>query len=1019
MSTISRCFALLAALCSLTAPAVAEDAPPVVHTLLRPGNVVVSGFSGTRLADPTQTSATASADGITLDANGASLRILSVDTGGPTGDPLRNAREVAAYSARTLGQVFGIALNDAVDPATKTPAPNIYATASSAYGLNIVLPPATQDGWPRRTLGGDPQASWMAGQWGDGIDANGKPLAGGPGSIWRIDGTTGKITLLATIATSGKPNAAAGLGNIAYDPVSHQLFVSDLESGLIHRLSLTGEDLGTFDHGVAGRKAAGFSEVPDDPTARADIKSNQFRSDDPNTWGFAQPSRRVWGLNVSAGRLYYAVADGPEVWSVGLNSDGSFGTARREIILPQDKDPFEISDISFDSRGWIYLAQRPPVTGTSDYLFLAAEAPARVLRYKPNPATHAWDTVPDEYPVGLTKDRRQTDGGVALGYGYSPDGKLDPGTCDGTLWTTGDDLDRSPRKTAALGSTSDAPDAATGLNISGLQWSPTDPKAVAKETVRFAEFDGLEPTAPTRGHVGGVRVFKLCGNATASATPVVTEDQVTTGALPPVDLELDKIAVGDCRVGRLCRIEVKIWNRGTTRYSGPILIADALSKAGARLVDSGPSRWICGAGGTDVSCRHPGLDIEPGFSTSLYLDYRLPERWPYPEFADCVDLVWGNDPQSPQVIVALEVELARLGLYKGEVDRIKGPRLTDAIKIYQQRHGLAANGEITSELLEAIIGHGINLPPDRLRPHPKACARFTVDVPTTTTTVTYEPPPPIINVVAPPIFVTTVITPSCPIGFWDRYGTCVRTCPWGFHAFGDRCVPDGGFVCRGGWFVGGDCTCPVGFRAESGPRGVTCRPRGGPVVGCFGGLQTGGTCFCPSGTVLRGGRCVAFGGPIVRPGFGPIPGPVPGFGPGPQRPCPPGFRPFDGRCIVANRPLPLQPPLPGGPRPNDRNPQVAPVNCPPGTVRRGPTCVSVQQARPRPPQDFRPRPDRHPDVQRPMQQRPQVQRPRVERPATVRPPVQRQNVQRQDIQRPQVRSAPPPCRRLPNGQCAH
>jgi hypothetical protein len=649
----------LAAPAPATAPAPTPETN-LPHGLVRPGNLVVTGFSGTRLANPGIEGARADADAVTIETNGAALRVLDVSgVGAASANPATDATEVAAYPARSIGQVFGVALDDATDPATKVPAPNIYATATAAYGLNIVLPPIDDGGWPRRTLAGDPAARWMDGQWGIGLGADGKPVTGGPGSVWRIDGVTGQVTLFATIATGGRPTGAASLGAIAYDATSHQFFVSDLESGLIHRLSLAAVDLGSFDHGLTARRASQLADVPDDPSTSADITSIHFRADDPNTWGFAQPSRRVWGLNVSAGRLYYAVADGPEVWSVAIRPDGDFGDARREIVVPADQGPFEITDVSFDSRGWIYLAQRPPVTGTDDYLMLTAQAPAKLLRYRPDPATNSWTEVPDEYRVGLTADRRQSDGGVALGYGYASDGKIDFGTCDGTLWATGDDLDRSPRRTARAGA-SDAPDGSVGLNVSGLQGSPTDPAVLTPQALRFADYDGLLPTSPTRGQIGDVRVFKTCGSPAASASGTVVETDTGNTA---IDLDIEKIARGPCRVDGICHIELRIWNRGTARYSGPLTIADRLEKAGARLVDTAPSRWQCGQGGSDISCRHPAVEIRPGFTTSLFLDFRLPRGWPYAQFADCADVVWFDDLTAPETIVAVEIELARLRIF--------------------------------------------------------------------------------------------------------------------------------------------------------------------------------------------------------------------------------------------------------------------------------------------------------------------------------------------------------------------
>jgi hypothetical protein len=57
--------------------------------------------------------------------------------------------------------VFAITLDDA-------PAPNIYLGATSAFGLQIVIPDADGDGRPERVKTGQPGAAFMAGQWGKG-----------------------------------------------------------------------------------------------------------------------------------------------------------------------------------------------------------------------------------------------------------------------------------------------------------------------------------------------------------------------------------------------------------------------------------------------------------------------------------------------------------------------------------------------------------------------------------------------------------------------------------------------------------------------------------------------------------------------------------------------------------------------------------------------------------------------------------------------------------------------------------
>src|SRR5690606_32923634 len=88
------------------------------------------------------------------------------------------APELRLVLAREVGQIFGVTLDDAEYP-------NIYLTATSAYGLPIVADDADDDGRPERLLEGEAGARFMDGLWGP---------SGGPGSIWKVDGVTGEVT---------------------------------------------------------------------------------------------------------------------------------------------------------------------------------------------------------------------------------------------------------------------------------------------------------------------------------------------------------------------------------------------------------------------------------------------------------------------------------------------------------------------------------------------------------------------------------------------------------------------------------------------------------------------------------------------------------------------------------------------------------------------------------------------------------------------------------------------------------
>ena len=264
--------------------------------------------------------------------------------------------------AGDIGQVFGTALDS--DTANKTP--NIYAAATSLFGLQIV---SAEGG---RLVKGEPGARWMPGQFGTG---------GGPGSIWKIDGTTGTVSLFANLKHGDKDNSGPGLGALAYDPDSDQIFAADLEFGLIHRLGRDGHDRGTFDHGVSGRKAAGLDAIPYDASSRASIERPEFDIEDPFSWGFADARRIVFALAVANKRLYYSVEKPLQIWSVGINADGSFADDPRiEIEVTGSPSANLVTDIAFDGPDKLYLSQRSELAGSYDQAANSSRAPLLVER---------------------------------------------------------------------------------------------------------------------------------------------------------------------------------------------------------------------------------------------------------------------------------------------------------------------------------------------------------------------------------------------------------------------------------------------------------------------------------------------------------------------------------------------------------------------------------------------------------------------------------------------------------------
>ncbi|PLX38716.1 MAG: hypothetical protein C0606_06540 [Hyphomicrobiales bacterium] len=406
--------------------------------------------------------------------------------------------------AGVIGQVFGLAYDDGRGLDGSAPvgtSPNLYATATSFFGIQIVAPDADADGRPERLRNGQPGATFMEAQFGA-ADA-------GPGAIWKIDGTTGSVSLFARVPSNSGP----AFGNIAFDGRHRQFFVSDLDNGLIWRFSIDGKLLDSYDHGTVGRPAAGAAPLADDGSIM-NIFNPAFDSQNPDTFGYTQDARRVYGLAEYRGRLYYSVGTTAQIWSVGLAADGAvLGDARLEIDLPSGGQPVgkgAVTDIAFDSEGMIYLAQRGALRNAYDYSSFADAGGSAVLRYyeanNGNPQAPVWVQVPQSYAIGAQKPHRRSTGGIDLQYGYHDDGRIDRRSCEATFFATGDDLMND-------GSIVANPSQAPQPSVHGTQLTDktlVQPYNEPPGGSWFFDFDGETIDPHLTGHVGDVEVWRPC-----------------------------------------------------------------------------------------------------------------------------------------------------------------------------------------------------------------------------------------------------------------------------------------------------------------------------------------------------------------------------------------------------------------------------------------------------------------------------------------------------------------------------
>jgi hypothetical protein len=433
------------------------------------------------------------------------------------------------------------------------------------------------------------------------------------------------------------PHSGPGNGGQVFDRATQQFFVSDLDSGLIYRLDINGTVLDAFDHGTSARPLRGLPAVADDGSAM-DIGSPSFNSEDPTTWGYTQRERLVWGMAIHGGRLYYAVADGPQIWSIGIRLDGTFANDPRwELDVTGLASADAVTDIDFDGQGRMVLAQRGAQHGSYDYTIFAEPGTASVVRYRreipDDPATPGtWVEVPEEYAVGFRPDGHNANGGVALGYGYDDNGMIRPNSCGETLWSTGEALRDNPALAEQL---------ATGgpPTVDGLQGNGVDLVRPANDPPfqsYFADYDDDYSDQSAAGHLGDVEIYQSCAGVQGYGPYIPPYYPPTDWTPPPAgtfNLSIDKAAAPRvCYPGESgweCNFVVRVTNTGTEAYWGPVTVADSLptNPAGADVSFAPQPPWNCGpTGPSSYQCAFPPVILYPGEGIDLNVHVTLPNR---------------------------------------------------------------------------------------------------------------------------------------------------------------------------------------------------------------------------------------------------------------------------------------------------------------------------------------------------------------------------------------------------------
>ncbi len=328
------------------------------------------------------------------------------------------------WTPQNLGQVFGIAIDQNDD---------IFVAASSIYTCNTTTP----------------------------ITYN--PFtAAGPGAIYRIDGTTG---LTSNIISTGPfssggttiPNNGSALGDIGYDALNDQFFVTNHADGMIYRVK-GGQVLSRFDpFGSANLPASGQGSDP------------SFVELAERTWGVAYFNNRVYfgTWKEDTGRPNGAAAN--EIWSIGLTGAGEFAATNlgggnfengevMEIsipVLPGGNYSNPVSDIAFSKTGKMLLAERTMATdcgGAFSTNWFGYAHNSRQIEYEFNAGLGQWVLTPGHIPsistsntnlkfrIGNNGGGSNSAGGCDYGYDSFDPAVVAQPDCDRFSWCTGDNL---------------------------------------------------------------------------------------------------------------------------------------------------------------------------------------------------------------------------------------------------------------------------------------------------------------------------------------------------------------------------------------------------------------------------------------------------------------------------------------------------------------------------------------------------------------------------------------------------
>jgi hypothetical protein len=188
------------------------------------------------------------------------------------------------------------------------------------------------------------------------------------------------------------------------------------------------------------------------------------------------------------------------------------------VEVPSLGDGVEITSITFDGQGRMYLAERGATNGDYFLYQLAADGQSRGLRYVPklpgDPNPGFWRLTPDQYAIGMPPIYDNADGGVALNYGYNTNGQINFNACGATVWSTGDRLLDPGDGTAPE----------SYEHVEGLQGNSTslvEPQNAPPTASWFVDYDDQSGDPSLRGYNGAIATIP-CAAPTPPPPPPPT-----------------------------------------------------------------------------------------------------------------------------------------------------------------------------------------------------------------------------------------------------------------------------------------------------------------------------------------------------------------------------------------------------------------------------------------------------------------------------------------------------------------